>query len=452
MSTTHVEETENHQGTRPRDLTHQIECPHCQKVFTIDEAQYAQIAQQVRTKEFEEDLHERLRLADKERQQAVELAEANMRDSLQSAVAERDAEVARLQEALSSSETLKQLTVAEAVGRIERERDEIQTQLRLKEAELATSGTATRLAVTEAVRDVEQERDQIRTQLQLSASEQAIQRAALIEAHRRELDLKNEQIAQYKEFKAKLSVKLVGETLEQHCEVAFNSIRATAFPQAKFGKDNDASSGSKGDYIFRDYSDDGVEYISIMFEMKNESDGTATKKKNEDFLKELDKDRREKYCEYALLVSMLEPDSELYNGITDVSHNYAKMFVIRPQFFVPMISLLRNAARATVQVKSELEGIRQQNLDITTFEADLEDFKVGFAKNYDLAKRKFDAAIDNIDKTIDCLQKVKESLLGSENNLRLANNKAEGLTIKKLTRNNRTMAGKFAELVATSAA
>jgi len=189
-----------------------------------------------------------------------------------------------------------------------------------------------------------------------------------------------------------------------------------------------------------------------MFEMKNESDGTATKKKNEDFLKELDKDRREKYCEYALLVSMLEPDSELYNGITDVSHNYAKMFVIRPQFFVPMISLLRNAARATVQVKSELEGIRQQNLDITTFEADLEDFKVGFAKNYDLAKRKFDAAIDNIDKTIDCLQKVKESLLGSENNLRLANNKAEGLTIKKLTRNNRTMAGKFAELVATSAA
>jgi hypothetical protein len=388
----------------------EIECPHCHKVFTVDEAQYANIAQQVRTAEFEREIHERLSLADREKQQAVELAEAKLVNSMHSEVAEKDAEINRLQAELSMTETMRLLAVSEAVSKSERERDEL------------------------------------RMALQLVEKEQTIQQAALAGAHKRELDLKDEQIAQYKEFKAKLSVKMLGETLEQHCEIAFNSIRATAFPRAQFGKDNDASSGSKGDYIFRDFNDDGVEYISIMFEMKNEGDETATKKKNEDFFKELDKDRREKNCEYAVLVSMLESDSELYGGITDVSHHHDKMFVVRPQFFIPMIGLLRNAALATVQAKAELERVRQQNIDITTFEADLEDFKTGFAKSYDLAKRKFDTAIEDIDRAIDRLQKVKEGLLGSENNLRLANKKADALTIKKLTRNNETMASKFAEV------
>ena len=262
---------------------------------------------------------------------------------------------------------------------------------------------------------------------------------------------RDDHIERLKDMKAKLSTKMVGESLEQHCEIEFNKIRATAFPHAYFEKDNDARTGSKGDYIFRDSGADGTEYVSIMFEMKNEGDETATKKKNEDFLKELDKDRRAKGCEFAILVSVLEPESDLYCGITDVSHHYEKMFVIRPQFLIPMIGLLRNASLATVQAKVDLERAQRQSIDITTFESDLETFKSGFAKNVTLAKRKFDGAIDDIDKAIDRLQKAKEALLGSENNLRLANQKADGLTIKKLTRNNQTMASKFAELDAGTA-
>jgi len=252
------------------------------------------------------------------------------------------------------------------------------------------------------------------------------------------------------DHKAKLSVKMLGETLEQHCEMEFNRLRATAFQSAYFEKDNDARSGSKGDFIYRDYDENGLEFISIMFEMKNESDTSSTKKKNEDFLKELDKDRQEKRCEYAVLVSMLEPDSDLYNsGIVDVSHKYPKMYVVRPQFFIPIISLLRNAAMNSLKVRQELATVRAQNIDITNFESELEEFKNGFARNYELASKKFKTAIDEIDKTISHLEKTKEALLGSENNLRLANNKAGDLTIKRLTRNNPTMAQKFAEAKAS---
>lgn len=434
------------------DQVRQIECPSCHTVFTIDEAQYASIAQQVRSAEFHNELHERLALIESEKQQAIALAEAELRNSLQieaaATSATKDAEIARLETELRSAETVKQLAVTEAVTKAEKERDDFESRLRLTEAELAAADTARQLAIADAVRSVEKERDDFRTQLQLVTHEQTVERTALIESHRKELALKDDVIAQYKDFKAKLSVKLLGETLEQHCEIEFNRIRATAFPRASFGKDNDASTGSKGDYIFRDFSDDGVEYISIMFDMKNEADATASKKKNDDFLDKLDKDRREKHCEYAVLVSTLEADSELYNGITDVAHRHPKMFVIRPQFFLPLISLLRNAAQATIQAKAELEVVRQENIDITTFEADLEEFKSGFARNYGLAKSKFDTAITDIDKAIERLQKVKEGLLGSENQLRLANQKAEGLTVKKLTRNNPTMAAKFDELQA----
>lgn len=433
--------------------THPIECPHCHQIFTLDEAQYTNVAQQVRTAEFDLELDKRLALAENDKRQAIALAEAELRNSLQTEAAEttaaRDAAIARLETELRSAETVMQLAVTEAVAKAEKERDDLQSRLRVTEAGLAGADTSQQLAVAEAVRAVEIERDEFRTQLQLATHEQTVERAALIESHRRELALKDDVIAQYKDFKARLSVKLLGETLEQHCEIEFNRIRATAFPKASFGKDNDVSTGSKGDYIFRDFSDDGVEFISIMFDMKNESDATTSKKKNDDFLDKLDKDRREKQCEYAVLVSTLEADSELYNGITDVAHRHQKMFVIRPQFFLPLISLLRNAARATVQAKVELEAARQQNIDITTFEADLEDFKTGFARNYGLAKGKFDNAITDIDKAIERLQKVKEGLLGSENQLRLANQKADGLTVTKLTRKNPTMAAKFAELGAT---
>ncbi|BDZ61542.1 hypothetical protein GCM10025873_13330 [Demequina sediminis] len=264
-----------------------------------------------------------------------------------------------------------------------------------------------------------------------------------------ELAVKDELIARYKDMKAKLSVKLLGETLEQHCEIEFNRMRSLAFPNAEFAKDNDASGGTKGDYVFRDFSDDGVEYVSIMFEMKNESDASSTRKKNSDFFAKLDKDRNDKGCEYAVLVSMLEEDSELYTGITDVSHAYPKMFVIRPQFFLPMIALLRNAAQDTITVKAELEQLSKQNIDVTNFENELEDFKAAFGRNYDLAKRKFDTAIEEIDKAIDRLQKVKDALLGSGNNLRLANDKATALTVKKLTRGNETMKQKFSAIEAS---
>lgn len=392
--------------------THEVTCPHCDSVFTVDEAAYADIARQVRTAEFDRELRVRLAEAEKSKHAEIELAKTVVvQESLKTA-ASKDVEIQRLTTQLESAATSQELAVARAV-----------------------TDTATKLA-------------EVQGKLQLQASEQKVKDAAIEASHSQELALKDELIDRYKDLKSKLSVKLLGETLEQHCETEFNRIRSLAFPQAEFGKDNDASAGSKGDYVFRDFSDEGVEFASIMFEMKNESDTSATKKRNEDFFAKLDKDRNDKGCEYAVLVSVLEEDSELYTGITDVSHRYPKMFVVRPQFFLAIIALLRNAALDTISVKAELEQAKKQNIDITGFEHELDDFKSAFGRNYDLAKRKFDGAIKEIDAAIDRLQKVKDGLLGSENNLRLANDKATALTIKKLTRGNPTMHAKFAELEA----
>jgi hypothetical protein len=359
----------------------------------------------------EQELSEKVKLLEKEKDAAVDLAETNAKNVLQLDITKKQAEITELKTQLQATDTEKKLAVAEAVNKVEKERDALIGKLESKE------------------------------------TEKKLLETSLKEQFASELKSKDEMIDYYKNMKAKMSTKMVGETLEQHCEVEFERLRATGFQNAEFGKDNDASSGSKGDYIYRESDENGNEIISIMFEMKNQGDETATKHKNEDFLKELDKDRNEKKCEYAVLVSLLEPDSELYNsGIVDKSHRYPKMYVIRPQFFIPIITILRNAALNSLKYKSELALVRAQNIDITHFEENMEAFKEGFARNYDLASRKFKTAIDEIDKTIDHLQKTKDALLSSENNLRLANNKAEDLTIKRLTRGNPTMAEKFAEL------
>lgn len=387
---------------------HEIVCPHCNKAFTIDEAGYADIVKQVRDKEFTKALQERLELAEHEKTQAIELTKAQVVNELNQQVMAKEVEIEKLKADLAGAELQSQLALTEALVAIEKERDDLARDVKAKDTEMQ------------------------------------IKEVTLKEQFQNEIKGKDELIAYYRDLKAKQSTKMVGETLEQHCETEFNQIRATGFPRAYFEKDNDARSGSKGDYIFRDRGEDGTEFISIMFEMKNESDATATKKKNEDFFKELDKDRNEKNCEYAVLVSLLESDSELYNaGIVDVSHRYPKMYVIRPQFFIPIITLLRNAAQNSLQYRSELARVLEQNIDITNFENDLESFKQGFARNYELASKKFKTAIEEIDKTIDHLQKTKDALLGSENNLRLANNKADDLSIKKLTKNNPTMRAMF---------
>ena len=389
----------------------EIKCPHCGKAFKVDEAGYADILKQVRDSEFEQQLHERLELAEKDKLNAVELAKNKVGNEMQKAAAAKDAEIQDLKAKLGTNEVVQKLAITEAVSAVEKERDELKNGLR--QAEL----------------------------------EKQLSEKSLKDKYGTQIKDRDDAIERLRDMKARLSTKMVGETLEQHCETEFNRIRSTAFPRAYFEKDNDASTGSKGDYIFRDLDEAGTEIVSIMFEMKNESDTTATKKKNEDFLKELNKDRTEKGCEYAVLVSLLEPDSELYNsGIVDISHRYPKMYVIRPQFFLPIITLLRNAAMKSLEYKTELALVKAQNADITDFENDLETFKTAFAKNYDLASRQFQKAIDEIDKSIDHLQKTKDALLGTDRNLRLANNKAQDVTIKKLTRRNPTMAAKFDEL------
>jgi hypothetical protein len=412
----------------------EIICPHCKKAFKVDEAGFADIQKQVRDHEFEQELLERVQLLEKDKENAVKLAEANTRSALQADAAKKDAEIAELK-------AEKDL----ALTRLESRKD---TELAELKAKLQSTETEKKLAVNEAVNVVEKQRDELASELRSKDTEKQLLESSLKDKYEIELKSKDEMIAYYKDMKAKLSTKMVGETLEQHCETEFNKLRATAFQNAYFEKDNDAKFGSKGDYIYRETDEAGNEIISIMFEMKNEGDETATKHKNEHFLRELDKDRIEKKCEYAVLVTLLEADSELYNsGIVDVSHKYPKMYVIRPQFFIPMITLLRNAALNSLKYKSELALVKAQNVDITNFEDSMNKFKEGFAKNYDLASRKFKTAIDEIDKTIDHLQKTKDALLSSENNLRLANNKAEDLTIKRLTRGNPTMAAKFAELI-----
>ena len=414
-----------------------IICPNCNKVFKVDEAGFADILKQVRDHKFDEELQNRLDLADKEKESAVELAKAKLRTTLLADLAKKDNEISELK-------ATKEHELAEQLAKEEAKISEMKSEI--KNAELVK-----KLEVSEAIKKIEKERDSLVNSLENKETEKQLLEKSLNEKFTAELKtkdeiikLKDEEIILRKDMKLKLSTKMIGETLEQHCEAEFNKLRATGFQNAYFEKDNDAKSGSKGDFIYREIDEAGNEIISIMFEMKNEGDETATKKRNEDFFKELDKDRTEKKCEYAVLVSLLEAESELYNvGIVDVSHKYSKMYSIRPQFFIPIITLLRNAALNSMKYKAELSLIRNQNVDITNFEEEIKSFKDGFARNYDLASRRFKTAIDEIDKTITHLQKTKDALLSSENNLRLANNKAEDLTIKKLTRGNPTMKAKF---------
>lgn len=401
---------------------HNIQCPHCKRSFEVDDSGFAEILKQVRTEEFEKEIHARLALAEREKEQAIKLAEMQKERALQEDLAKKDAELLRMQ-------------------------NERTAELARIQQKIATGDMEKKLAIAEAVAQSERERSGLQMKLEGKENEMRLREMTLKEQFAHELKMKDEMIERYKDMKLRMSTKMIGETLEQHCETEFNKLRATGFQRASFEKDNDARTGSKGDYIFREYDDDGNEIISIMFEMKNEGDETATKKKNEDFLRELDKDREEKKCEYAVLVSLLESESELYNmGIVDMSHKFPKMYVVRPQFFIPIITLLRNAAGNALKYKAELAAVRNQHIDITHFEENISAFKEGFARNYELASRKFKTAIEEIDKTIDHLQKTKDALLSSENNLRLANNKAEDLTIKKLVRGNPTMTAKFAEL------
>ncbi len=418
----------------------EVRCPKCKEVFKVDESGFADIVRQVRDKEFEKAVRERESLLEEDKNKAVRLAEAHIKNVLQAEAAKKEAEIAELK-------TKIKLMEAEARNRLQEEAAKKHAEITELKIKINTQDAEKQLAVSRAVHKAEQERDRFAGELKAMETECQLREISLKDKHKAELKTKDDMIAYYKDMKAKLSTKMVGETLEQHCETQFNQIRATAFPNAYFEKDNDIKTGSKGDYIYRENDHEGNEIVSVMFEMKNEGDETATKKKNEDFFKELDKDRREKGCEYAVLVTLLEPDSELYNsGIVDASYRYPKMYVIRPQFFIPMITVLRNTSLKALEYKAELALMRSQNIDIMRFEENLETFKSGFSRNYELASRRFKTAIEEIDKTIDHLQKTKEALLSSDNNLRLANNKAEELTVKRLTRDNPTMAAKFAEL------
>ena len=407
----------------------EIKCPKCGEVFQVDESGYSAIVKQVRDKEFSKEIQNREAQFESEKENAIQLAKLEAEkmfneklnkkeNELNEIEVKKDKEIAELKNKLATFDKDKELEINKLIAKLN-------TELSEKDSHIAT----------------------LKGEKALTEKECQLKEQSLKEQYEEKLRFKEEEIARYKDFKSKLSTKMVGESLEQHCEIEFNQLRATGFKNAYFEKDNDAKTGSKGDYIYRDKDAEGIEFISIMFEMKNEMDTTSTKKKNEDFLKELDKDRREKNCEYAVLVSLLEPESELYNaGIVDMSHRYPKMYVIRPQFFIPIITLLRNAAANSLEYKHELEIIKAQNVDVSNFEAEMNDFKDKFSRNFRLASEKFQKAIEEIDKTIDHLQKTKEALLSSENNLRLANSKAEDLSIKRLTKNNPTMAAKFEEL------
>jgi hypothetical protein len=458
----------------------EIICPHCGKAFKIDEAGYADILKQVRNSEFEKQLHERLELAEKEKQFALQLASEKLSSELHKANAAKESEIQALKSVIGKNEMVQQMAVTEALKAIEKERDELAHSLKriqqenetatkladakymqeLQEvnaqkekeiqelkAKLDSNELTKKLEITQALSPVEKQRDDLTNSLKQIELEKQLSEKSLKDKYETQLKDRDDAIERLKDMKARLSTKMIGETLEQHCEIEFNRIRSTAFPRAYFEKDNDSRSGSKGDYIFRDLDESSTEIVSIMFEMKNESDTAGSKKKNEDFFKELDKDRSEKNCEYAILVSLLEPENELYNtGIVDVSYRYPKMYVVRPQFFIPIITLLRNAAMNSLAYKNELALVKAQNIDVTNFEDDLDAFKTAFSRNYELASKKFETAIMEIDKSIDHLQKTKEALLGTDRNLRLANDKAQDVTVKKLTRHNPTMAAKFEEI------
>lgn len=417
----------------------EIICPNCKKTFKVDEASFADIRKQVRDHQFKEEIANRLALAENEKENAVKLAEANIKSSLQEKLTKKDKELVELK--------------AESGNELARILSEKELEISEMKSKIQNSDTEKKLEISEAIKKIEKERDRLANDLEIKESKTQLLEKSIEEkfankliAKDESIRMKDDEIGRLKDFKQKLSTKMVGETLEQHCEVEFNKLRATAFQNSYFEKDNDSSGGNKGDYIYKETDDAGNEIISIMFEMKNENDETATKKRNEDFFAKLDKDRKEKSCEYAVLVSLLESENEFYNtGIVDVSHKFGKMYVIRPQFFIPIITLLRNAAMNSMEYKAELSFMRNQNIDITNFEEKIDTFKAGFAKNYDLASRKFKTAVEEIDKTISHLQKTKDALLSSENNLRLANNKADDLTIKKLARGNPTMKKKFDE-------
>ncbi len=418
----------------------EIICPNCKKAFKVDEAGFADILKQVRDHQFEEELNNRLALAEKEKLNAVELAKATIKNALQDELAKKDRALFNLK-MKSDNELAEKLAKKES-------------EIAAMKSQIQNAQIQKQLDVTEALKHIEKERDNLVNNLKLKETETQLLEKSIKEQFTNKLvvkdetiKMKDEEIARLKDFKQKLSTKMVGETLEQHCETEFNKLRATAFQNAYFEKDNDSRGGNKGDFIYREVDDTGNEIISIMFEMKNENDQTATKKRNEDFFAKLDKDRNDKRCEYAILVSLLETENEFYNtGIVDVSYKYEKMYVVRPQFFIPIITLLRNAAMSSLKYKAELNLMKTQNVDITNFEEKIDSFKTAFAKNYDLASRQFKTAIDEIDKSVSHLQKTKDALLSSVNNLRLANNKAGDLTIKKLTHGNSTMKEKFNEI------
>ncbi len=435
----------------------EIKCPHCGEVFTVDEAGYAAIVAQVRNQQFDEEVRAREEALHRqlEAQQKAALIDADAKR--QEALAAKDQEITCLKEQAKAADAEKKHAVDTAVQQQQTELLKMQAQhereLAAKEQEIVrlqeqakVADNEKKHAVDTAVQEQQEKIIRLESELRHEKDDRAAHDRDVADQHRRDLALKDEVIAQYKDFKARQSTKMVGESLEQHCLIEFDKIRMTAFPRAYFEKDNDARTGSKGDFIYRERSEDGIEFISIMFEMKNEMDTTATKHRNEDFFKELDKDRQEKKCEYAVLVTMLEADNELYNtGIVDVSYRYPKMYVIRPQFFIPMITILRNAALNSVEYQRQLAEIREQNIDVTRFEAAMLAFKEGFSYNYNQASKRFEEAINEIDKAMDHLEKIKKALLASDRQLRLANDKAEDLSIKKLTKGNPTMRAKFEE-------
>lgn len=428
----------------------EIKCPKCGEVFQVDDSGYAAILKQVRDKEFLKEIESRQTQFAAEKDSAIQLAKLEAEKIFNEKIAEKEAEISNLKNEIKEGELNAKSALSQTTSDKDKEIANLKNQIESfnKDKEIEINKIVNKM--NEQLSQKDKNITELNGKIALTEKECQLKEQTLKDKYESQLQYKDEEIARYKDFKARLSTKMIGETLEQHCETIFNQIRPTAFPQAYFEKDNDAKTGSKGDYIYRDFDPEGLEYISIMFEMKNEADTTSTKKKNEDFFKELDKDRREKNCEYAILVSMLEPESELYNtGIVDVSHRYEKMYVIRPQFFIPIITLLRNAALNSLGYKHELQSIKNQNIDVSNFESALFDFKEKFSKNYRLASEKFELAIAEIDKTISHLQKTKEALLSSDRNLRLANDKAEELTIKKLTKDNPTMQAKFDALKLT---
>lgn len=430
---------------------HDIICPHCHKEFSLDNAGYANIAKQVRDREFAQQLKEKLEARAQEERLAAERARAAQAQEMQADLHQRDTEIQTLKNALERQktdlETASRLAESEAKTQLQQATQEKEREIQELKAKISAGATEKELAVTKAVGDLQKERDRLKSSIQEAKLMNDLSTQTLKERYEAQLKDRDDAIERLKDMKARLSTKMIGETLEQHCETEFNLKRTMAFPNAYFEKDNNARTGSKGDYIFRENDEDGTEIVSIMFEMKNENDDTATKKKNEDFLKELDKDRNEKKCEYAVLVSLLEPDNELYNtGIVDLSYRYPKMYVIRPQFFLQMISLLRNAGKSALGYRQELALTRQQNADVTMFEEKLLGFQKDFSLNWKRASTKFDGAIKEIDQSISHLQKIKENLLSVDNNLRIANDKAQSMSIRKLTYKNPTMKAKFDEL------